>query len=163
MNKTFSENWLPNDENGFYLFYKSAAIPCIRMILRECYDVLNCKNSTVCSIICLGYLQCPRYWPCVRVIHRSTMNFPHKGPLTRKAFSCHDVMTSFDSTYAAVVLHCKEVRGYKVLLSGGLLKHWAETNWSTLHRRRFQVMFKWALSNLDWNYTDICFWVSCWQ
>ena len=36
--------------------------------------------------------QCPRHWPFVGEIHRWTVDSPYKGPVTRKAFPCHDVI-----------------------------------------------------------------------
>ena len=63
----------------------------------HCNDVTMCvmtsqitSNSTVYSTICSGQHQrnteALPYWPFVRGIHRSPVNSPHKGPVTRKGF-----------------------------------------------------------------------------
>ena len=37
----------------------------------------------------------PGYWPFVRGIHRSPVDSPHKRPVNRRAFPCHDVIVLF--------------------------------------------------------------------
>ena len=53
-------------------------------------------NLSVCSTVCLGYVQrnikAPRYWRVVRGIHQSPVDFLHKGSVTRKMFPCHDII-----------------------------------------------------------------------
>ena len=50
----------------------------------------------VCFTLCLSQHQRkhqgPRYWSFVRKIHRWPVNFPHKGPVTRKMFPFDDVI-----------------------------------------------------------------------
>ena len=48
------------------------------------------------STVCLGWHQrkhqSPRHWSFVRGIHRCKVDSLHKGPVTRLAFPCHDVI-----------------------------------------------------------------------
>ena len=37
-------------------------------------------------------IKAPRHWPFVRGIHRWPLNFPHKGPVTRRMFPFGDVI-----------------------------------------------------------------------
>ena len=57
-------------------------------------EVIN--NSTVCSTgvfdVHKKKIKIPHHWPFVRAIHRSPVDSPHKGPVMRKCFTCHDVI-----------------------------------------------------------------------
>ena len=51
------------------------------------------SGSTVCSTVCFGWHQrnqSPRSWHFASEIHRSSVDYPHKGPETQEAFPCHD-------------------------------------------------------------------------
>ena len=39
-----------------------------------------------------GNIKVQHYWPFVRGIHQWLVDSPHKGPVTWKAFPCHDIM-----------------------------------------------------------------------
>ena len=52
--------------------------------LRNCLFKAQIKENT----------KAPRPWPFVRGIHRGPVNFPHKGPVTRKKFPFDDVIMS---------------------------------------------------------------------
>ena len=65
----------------------------------QAYQIID--RSTVCSTDCPANdkkdIKAPwHYWPFLRGIHQSLVDSPHKGPVIRKAFPCHNVLMYLD-------------------------------------------------------------------
>ena len=56
--------------------------------------------------------QSPCYWPFVMGIRQWPVDFPHKGPVMRKVFSCHGIIMSFNNGIAAHVWHICSIGRY---------------------------------------------------
>ena len=67
----------------------------ITMTPHERHGVSNHRNSKVCNRLLRLTKETSRHWPYVRRIHRLPMDSPHKEPVTRKTFPCHDVITIY--------------------------------------------------------------------
>ena len=58
------------------------------------------STLTVCSTACAGQQKREQkivhYWPFVWGIHRLLVNSPHKGPVMKRAFTCHDLTLNLE-------------------------------------------------------------------
>ena len=58
------------------------------------HRLIECLFSSL-FMLTTKKISSPCYWPFVRGMHRWPVDSPHKGPETRKAFPCLDVITSY--------------------------------------------------------------------
>ena len=103
--------------------------PVIRKAL-PCHDVIDLLSgmAVINSSVLYGALvvKAPHHWPFVRGIHRSPVDYPHKGPVIRNVFPCHDIIDFLSGMgvinssvlYGALVISCLIVPRFLINLIG---------------------------------------------
>ena len=82
----------PERRDLHYIPWNMLSLHPIKFVHGLCFLLLCCYSDlTRLFNLTAKKNETSHYWPCVRVNHHLPVDSPHKGPVTKKLCSCHDI------------------------------------------------------------------------